>query len=73
MVNSSKYKGDRTPLTSMSIGPKEVRIEGQKVCVSDETVWFESVSDGVTAVTLTLLVDDLHFDTEGTRCEPPSS
>lgn len=55
------------PKTSIFISPEGVRINGQTVYVSEGTLKIEDVIDGITAVTLTLLVDDFHVTTEGMR------
>lgn len=54
------------PKTSIFISPEEVRINGRKVYVSEDTLDIEHIDGGITAVTLTLLVDDFHVTTEGT-------
>lgn len=48
-------------LGSVSIGPEEVRINGQQVYVSKGSLGVELLSHGVIGVTLTLLVDDFHM------------
>lgn len=53
------------PKTSIFVSPEGVRINGQKVYVSEDTLDIEHIDGGITAVTLTLLVDDLYVTTKG--------
>lgn len=49
------------PLTSVFVSPEEVRINGQRVYVSEDSLGIEPLGHGVLGITLTLLSDDFQI------------